>query len=587
MSNEYQQEFRNPISNEFAAEAFGNKKSGFKPISAIFEIIDNSIEAKCNEIQIKIDWTEHTGTRTFRKAKNIIFIDDGEGMSSEKVYDYFIAAITDKKDNKEGIGKFGVGAYLSCISQTTQGEVYSKTKGGIWYYTILKRGEKLPKPIPKDPPKEYQVFEHGTVVIWSDIIQKFSDNDIVGDTGLKLLHEIGRTYRKFLTDKKVVPTKKGTEIIDNKNKIKIQIFSGSEKTFEVIPYDPLFITHNQKTDDTEIPKIVSQRVKVTVDDDSGWMVITYSFFPETWWGGKGEVIYRPGNDPRNLHQRKISEEDQGISLVREGREIYFGQYPGGPIKIVGASDSTGNRNFFDYPDRFTGIEIEFTRDSDEVFAVEFNKSKISMDSEVRQKISKAISPTVISRRNYFSSERNKNDESKGHNHTKKGKKGTKIIHDKTHKPKINSEQEKKLRIFAERFKDSLENTEEVYQDLLNGYHVSLGYGLDSEGPFVSYSYEGEVVLVKYNMEHPFMKIFFTLLEDIGQKLGAEEGKGGEIQEVQKTRAIFDILLAAFGFSKNTFPNMDQPQDVASTIRQLTNNWGVSAHRLSNIDLDQE
>ena len=84
MSNEYQQEFRNPISNEFAAEAFGNKKSGFKPISAIFEIIDNSIEAKCNEIQIKIDWTEHTGTRTFRKAKNIIFIDDNP-VEREKV----------------------------------------------------------------------------------------------------------------------------------------------------------------------------------------------------------------------------------------------------------------------------------------------------------------------------------------------------------------------------------------------------------------------------------------------------------------------------------------------------------------------
>ncbi len=587
MASQYEQEFRNPISNEFAAEAFGNKKSGFKPLSAIFEIIDNSIEAESSEIQIKFDWTEHTGTRTFRRAKNIVFIDNGEGMTFEKVYDYFVAAITDKKDKKQGIGKFGVGAYLSCISQTTQGEVYSKTKGGIWYYTILKKGEQLPKPIPKDPPKEYQMFEHGTVVVWSDIIQKFTENDIEGETGLKLLHEVGRTYRKFLTDEKIIPSSKGTEIIDNDSKINIHVFSGSEKIFDVIPYDPLFITHNQKKDDTKKPKIVSQRVKVTIDDESGWMVITYAYFPEEWWGGKGDVIYRPGKDPRNVHERKISEEDEGISIVREGREIYFGQYPGGPIKILGASDTPGNRNFFDYSDRFTGIEIEFTKESDEVFAVEFNKSKISMDSEVRQKISEAISPTVITRRKYFSSERQKNEESKGHNDAKKGKKGTKIIHEKTIKPTFNSEQEKKLREFAERFKDSLENTDDVYQDLLNGYHVSLGYGLDPDGSFVVYSYEGEVVLVKYNMEHPFMKIFFSLLEGIGEKLGAEKGKGGDIQEVQKTRAIFDILFAAFGFSKNTFQNVDKPQDVAGTIRQLINNWGVSAHKLSDIDLDEE
>ena len=585
MSNEYQEEFREPISNKFAVEAFGSKRSGFKPVSAIFEIIDNSIEAESDEIQVRFDWTEHTGTRTFRRAKNIVFIDNGHGMTFEKVYDYFIAAVTDKRDSSNGIGKFGVGAYLSCISQTTQGEVYSKTKGGVWYYTILKKGEKLPKPIPKEPPKEYQIFEHGTIVIWSDILQKFTENDIDGETGLKLSHEIGRTYRKFLTDKRVVPSKKGTEIIDNDKQIKVTIFSGSEKIYDVIPYDPLFITYNQKSDDTDVPEIISQKVKVIADDEVGWMYITYSFFPETWWGGKGEYIYRPGNDSRNVNERKISESDEGISLVREGREIYFGAYPGGPIKILQASQSTGNRDYFDYQDRFTGIEIEFFRDSDEAFAVEFNKSKISMSPEVRQTISKAISPTIISRRNYFTTERSKNEASQ--NKKDKGRKAKNIIHDKTSKPTLNSEQEKKLKEFAERFKDSLENTEDVFQDLLNGYHVSLGHGLDPDGPFVVYSYQGESVLVKYNMAHPFIQLFFKLLEDIGQKLGANPGDEADVHEVQKIRALLDILLASFGFSRNSFQTIDKPQDVASTLRQLINNWGVSAHKLSDVDLDEK
>jgi hypothetical protein len=596
MSNEHVQKFREPVSNEFVVDAFGKRKSGFKPISAIFEIIDNSIEANSTDIQIQFDWTEHTGTRTFRKAKNMIFIDNGEGMTPEKVWDYFVAAITDKKDKTNGIGKFGVGAYLSCISQTAFGEVYSKTKGGKWHYTCLDqsqpKGKKLPEPVQIDPPKEYEKFEQGTVVIWKNIIQKFTENDIEADTGLRLLHTIGRTYRKFLTDKKIVPStsvnnnRGGTELVENKNKVEIKIVSGSDKEFNVIPYDPLFVTYNQKKDDTEKPKTVSQKVNVKVDDESGWMVITYSYFPATWWGGEGDVIYKPGMETKNTNQRKISEEDEGISLVREGREIYFGQYPGGPIKITGASATPGNRNYFETHDRFTGIEIEFTRESDEVFAVEFNKSRISMESEVRQIISNAISPTIVSRRNYFTNERAKNEESKNGNNAKKVTKATKIIQSKIIKPEINSAQEKKLREFAEQFKDSTENTEDVFQDLLNGYHISPGYQLDEDGPFVKYSYEGDIVLVKTNMQHPFMKIFNTLLEGIGQKLGAEEGKTGDIDEVKNIETVFNILLASFGFAKNTFKNIDQEEEIATTLRTLINNWGTSAHKLSSIDLDE-
>lgn len=581
MSSKYDLESRDPISSEFAFEAFS--KAGFKAISSICEIIDNSIEANADEIIIKFNWKTRSTTTAYHRVNEFVFIDNGNGMDEKRLYDYFVATESDKRDNPQGIGKFGVGAYMSCISQAKIGEVYSKTSGGKWLYTNLIAGKKIPKPTVKDPPKEYVKFDHGTIVIWSDAYSKFTDNDINGETGDKLLHQLGRIYRKFIAEEKIVPAKNGSEKIKNPHIVKIKIDNGLGQNFKVVPYDPLFATYNNKKDDKDKPKIVSQRVKLTTDDHSGWMVITYSYFPDSWW----VTQYRPGNDPVNLNERKISEEDEGISLVREGRELYFGSHPGGPLKILGSSKSSRNQNYFTDEDRWTGIEIEFSKESDEIFGVEFNKTRILMEPFVRKKISEAISPTVVSRRNYFTSERKAHEEATGQSGTKGGKKGTKAIHDTITKPAYSDAQEKKLKEFAERFKDDLESTEDVYNDLLNGYHVSLGYKLDPNGPFVSFAYEADSVLVKYNMEHPFMKKFFGVLEELGIKLGAEEGKAGTIEEIQTIRALLDILMASFGFSRTTFSDITKSQDIQSTINQLVSNWGNSAHRLSEVNLDTE
>ena len=107
-------------------------------------------------IIIRFQWSpsKHGG---YRRVEKFIFIDNGYGMDENRLYDYFIATEGDKRSKKEGIGKFGVGAYMSGISQAAKCEVYSKTSGGKWLYTILEKGKKIPKPIPKDPPKKYEI----------------------------------------------------------------------------------------------------------------------------------------------------------------------------------------------------------------------------------------------------------------------------------------------------------------------------------------------------------------------------------------------------------------------------------------------
>jgi hypothetical protein len=558
LPNKYDEDSREAVSSEYAFETFS--KAGFKPLSSICEIIDNSIEADSNNIIIKFDWNP-IKNGGYRKVEKFIFIDDGNGMDKNQIYDYFIATEGDKRDKAKGIGKFGVGAYMSGISQASKCEVFSKKEGEDWLYTILEKGEKIPKPIVKPAPKEYNKFDKGTIVIWSETYSSFTDNDINNDeTGDNLLFELGRIYRKFLTETKI---HEGI-IVDNERIIKITLEVDDNNILTVSPYDPTFLTANPNPGD-DTPRTNFQKIKLNVPPHKGVMYATFSFFPEEWW-----ISDKAGNLKVNREKRKIKE--PGISLVREDRELYFGTYPGGPIKING-----GEENSFISIDRWLGIEIAFSKDADEIFGVEFNKTRIIMEKYARQKISEGISSTVTTHRKNYESKRLVHKNTTGGTSTTGGSGGTTAIQRSIPTPSYGSKEEQKMKEFAKTYMDETEDLEEVYQDLLNGYHISLKYKQSPTAPFVDFAYEANSVIVMYNMDHPFMKQFFEILDQIGQKLGAEPGKALAMPEMEMMRQLLDILLAAFGFSKTQFPDLQKEMVVDMTLNTLTGHWGNFAN----------
>lgn len=575
------EKYHSAISEKFAAEAFS--KAGFKTDSAICEIIDNSIEANAKNIEVRFVLKEKALTEYKRRVGKLVFIDDGNGMDHDQIFNYFIAGESTKRENISGIGKFGVGAHMACISQGNLGEVYSKVPGGQWKYVKLVPGRGITEPIKNDPPSEYKIHDKGTIVVWSDLTGKLlKRNDIIRKekTAEKdvdvdepeheepLFDNLGRIYRKFIADKKVIPAKDGSKVVKNDNKIKMMLKIGDDEAIEITPYDPLFIT----TPQDEEPKIHSQRVKLTNEGRTGFMIITYSYYPESWWLDP----YKPGLDHTNRYVRRITERNQGISLVREGRELYYGNWPGGPIKIYGANKSKSNNSNFDRVDRWTGIEVEFTRESDDIFGVEFNKTRIHMEPFIRKEISKAISKTVVKRRNDFSTKRKEKKTTVKGPQIRAG--GTPQIQKHMPKKDYDGDTRKKLREFAERFKASTEDTDKVLDDLLKGYHVTLNYELDPKGPHVSYEAEASSVLMIYNMRHPFMVDLFDIMD---------KAEGTNYQdEMDKMRKYIEILLAAYGFTVNEISDPTQEQEIQTTIDHLMANWGLAASRLSSKQSDE-
>jgi len=524
---------RSPVSPGAAIESF--REMGFRQDSAICEIIDNSIEANAKEIQIIISFKDKSLLQKYRRIEKFVFIDNGHGMDKGILFDCLVLGEGTKKTRNRGIGKFGVGATFAGISQGRFIGIYSKIKSGKWLYTqldldLLKQGEGISEPIEKTPPDNYvkKLNDEGTIVIWDKIDVVTTEKDLED-----IKHNIGRIYRKFLTDTKLEDGK----IVDN---VPILISLNGEP---ITPYDPMFLTFNPKVDDTELAELAeSKEYDLKYRDIKAKMRITFSYLPESWWDDE-EKMYRPGSNPVNVQERKITPKNKGVSIIREGREMAFGEIPF--LKLLKKDNPEGGSNF-EPQDRFTGIEISFNRDADKIFGIEANKSRMFLPRYIRDRIGLILREPLETRRGVFSKTRGK----KKRDHRGKSKQ---IIQNIMSSPNYTDEEKEQVRKFAEQIATGKQEIDEMYNDLIKGYLPIESWDLDPTGPFVQFEHKLQSIVVKYNMNHSFMKKFFETLQDIAERKGVDPKDALSIEEIQRTKTLFDLLLASYGLSEISIP----------------------------------
>ena len=589
-SDKYSQERRSAFSSGHAIQSFRNLD--FNPISSICEIIDNSQQAGATEIKIDFEWEPHPDGG--RYAAKSIFIDNGDGMDEKILYNYLILGESEKKTLKSGIGKFGVGATLAGISTAKHIDVYSLQKGGKWMYTYLDIDEieaqgddgGIPKPVQQDPDKELmENLEHGTIVIWSnvDVIEEalleenlFPPNPITNSNQLHneeiLSTEVGRTYRKFMTPERW----ENGKLIKNENPLTITV-----QKQEVEPYDPIYATYNPRTADTEKPTLQYNEYPIRFGQTSAKMKITTSYLPESWWVN----AYRPGNDVKN-RERKIGTRNEGFSLVREGREIFFGRIPY-PYFIINDPGPERHSHSWKEHDRWIAYEIEFSRDADDIFNIQANKSKLDIRKVVRQELSKKLSNTIVQGRVEFHKKTGAANAKQGKGKGSDPGKGKKKIQKKLD-PKYNTEEKKQLHDIALKYvkdKKYQKEIDDAYNDLVNGYLPIADYAGDATDQMVKYSFEKRSIIVKYNMNHPFLKKFVDALTDIGVKLGKNSTETLSVPENQTLRTLFDILFVSYGLARVSFDNLSREQEIQTTVNRLHQNWGQRAEEFARKDLE--
>lgn len=375
------------------------RNTGYKSIeSAISEIIDNSIEATAKNVFIII--SEELDLNTGRKhVSEIAFLDNGNGMDEEQLGACLGIGFSTRTERK-GMGRFGVGLPQSSLYACPCVEVYSWQNGydncKKVYLDIekVKSGEQkyIDDPISEEIPSKYRKFlsykivdteeainfkQQGTLVVWKRC-------DRVVPKSIKFLtialeFALGQKFRYLI--------KSGEHII------RIIPIENEDYAKDVMPNDPLFIMKPNVVlgnidkpgefvwrDNTNFTEplfelyqdkngntgVVDYPVKY-VEPNSGTIKesivkLTFTkvrsvFYDQTAIAGKD-----PGNTPVG---KKHVRDMEGISVVRAGREIDFGQF-----------DFYSNLNYPQH--RWWGCEISFMPELDEAFGVANNKQHVEL-----------------------------------------------------------------------------------------------------------------------------------------------------------------------------------------------------------------
>ena len=217
------------------------RESGFDFSTAIGELIDNSVQAKAKRIDIipKIVEKKFEGRR---KPVSIItqvsVVDDGKGMDEDTLNGCPQLGFSTRYNDREGLGRFGVGATYASISQCKRTIFCSRPNGtGNFLATYIDLDEianetqaDIPKPSESHLPKDLEEIcfaNSSTIVVWEKCDRLQSDangNPFQASVLLSELKDwVSRAYRYIIW--------KGVDIYINGEK--------------VLAYDPLYLNTKQ------------------------------------------------------------------------------------------------------------------------------------------------------------------------------------------------------------------------------------------------------------------------------------------------------------------------------------------------------
>jgi hypothetical protein len=349
---------RSIIPASTAIETF--RDSGYKSTaSALAELIDNSIEADADNIQIiTFEKEVQSRQRMLTKISEIMIYDDGIGMTEEVLSICLQFGNGTRLSSRDGMGRFGIGLPNASVSQCKRVEVYS-WRNGQCHFTYLdvdevkneaqhdvNEVEKVSMPSKLLEKVEGTIKSSGTIILWKSCDRL--DISRARTLFKRIDKELCRSYRHFLDTDDIYGRRRNINLIN----------TSDNNTIRLRPNDPLYLMTPSTTPEfEEEPSNVLHgdiiKLAIPCDDYGNTSEVELRFsvaFPNTQSLG--------GNSPTGQHYRQ----NTGISFVRAGREIDFGTF--------------GYFNPQDERHRWWGCEIRFTPVLDEIFGVTNNKQAV-------------------------------------------------------------------------------------------------------------------------------------------------------------------------------------------------------------------
>jgi len=318
------------------------RNTGYDNITAVADLIDNSIDAEATNIRISIVPV----TNDFK----IIISDDGYGMTRD-ILDQAMRLGSDTVRNTESdLGKFGMGLVTASISLGKRLTVISKTNDGIFTsiqdLDSISQTNRFEKELRESTEDETSIFNnenpktsHGTVVI----IEKCDrlQNANINQFSKNLVDTIGQIFRMFIQS-------------SNKN-----IFIRGEK---IDPVDPLFLND----DSTEMYS--DETFNITVNGN-----------PENV---RLRIVATPDFGQQMNRMKGINVANQGFYMMRNNREIASG-------KDLGIFTKHNDLNRL-------RMEVFFSGNIDNDMGINFTKRDVKPTQSIIDKVNQIAYPQIAS-----------------------------------------------------------------------------------------------------------------------------------------------------------------------------------------------
>lgn len=546
------------------------RDSGHSLPTALGEVIDNSIEAQANNIEIMLEQSEEKGKK---RVHRIVIRDDGIGMAPEILHRYLVLGYSSRYMRTDTIGKYGVGAKLAALNFGRCIQVWSRDKADApWLHVYFDldealeaerngRAVTLAPPVPGMPSQELQISlpkETGTVVVWSNVdrLEEGRTARDFNELRAELEKELSRIFRYFLD-----------------GGIKISV-NGAP----LIPHDPLVLMERSWTDHV----LNKERKKEEGKRGSG------DHFPATVIGdelvkvGGFNARLRVTLYPKEVHRKRgmggdslakqlrVPENEGALSFVRKDREVAYSSVP--RILPSGVQES----------DRYIGIEVSFDPELDDYFGIRNVKRGVEPHGELRDKVRALLARFIPAARKMLEESwgavaREEHEASGEHQPILAAVQKVDPVMPKprVEVPSSDQDADTALKELAEDAGFSKPEDQKKYVEDKKDLPFIVESVSFPGNVFVSTTHVAGKVIIRLNTRHPFYREMWEPLKAISERDAGTVSGEEAVKAARRTIEALTLLLIAYGKAESMHANpVEQYGD-------LTQYWGQFLSTLLN------
>jgi hypothetical protein len=553
--------------------------------SALCEHVDNALQWGATEIRV---YFHQTGKRGEFKTAVLVY-DNGKGMAPHvlKVATAFGGSMV--YENRQGIGRFGMGMKAAALSLSPVLDVYSwQERNAIYSMTLdvqdvgssksnlielpdAVQNDKLPSDIveiltrpmrfPKNAQETQTLFadnpgelderfpESGTIVFMPDCDRlSFKTADKLVDHATK---EMGRIYRRFIA--------KGIKLFVNNRLVEAFDPTYSMTSARHTRVDGLPVIHSKLIRSWPIEVPVAENSEKTTTVRVRLFALPY----EEWSALSRKVL------KNDLHVF----DDHTVSFMRNDREVEIGSsYP--RLKLRRHSDLTWLR-----------LEIDFSGEADEGAGVAANKQGVRLKEYFAEKIVEKVGDEITAAREVIKEMQAKRAARRsGSKVTEAERRATdaEAFQGKPLPQLSEAEQaalDDNLRGLAATLKNDGETDEEAFERVKASRYLTV-FKHDEYWPFYHCDYKYGKVILTVNTSHPFFQRIWQPLSElsntaeIAQESDDEsvEVDAGVAEKCRETLLGIQAMLLSLARTQSQLSGDDADGERKQVFEKLRREW---------------